>query len=91
MTNEAKGGGAAAEFMVIQRSQGAYWFEVHRAGCADLSRKSRRALDDGPGYPIMGADVEAAIAADVAGYQDCEQDFTREHYHVLPCATSVKA
>lgn len=92
MTNGTQGGAveAAARFTVILTTRGAWTFEVHRDGCADIARK-RRDINAGSGYPINGADVEAAIAADVAGYTEDEMGYDRNDYRVLPCATSVKA
>lgn len=63
-------------------------FRVHRKGCRDLPLEKRQTGDHS--YEIEGANVEAAIAADVEEYRNCEQGYERESYSVAPCAKAPR-
>lgn len=65
-------------------------FFVHRKGCRDISRASRKYGDGRNKYEIDGVDVTEAIKNDVAGYHKNEQGYNFESYQIEPCAMKSK-
>jgi len=66
-------------------AHGCEW-EVHAPGCRDIARTVNACAGRVETWEIAGADVDAAIAAEVAVYTDQDQGWTAEDHHVMGCA-----
>ena len=68
--------------IVFGDSRTGYEFSVHIHGCRDVARTARYG---GRFYTVTANTPEQAIADDVEGYKQCEQNWFEDNYRILPC------
>lgn len=62
-------------------------FRVHREGCADIAKHTRKPpfLHAGSSWTIEADSAEAAVAEQVADFQHQQQGYGPADFTILPC------
>lgn len=63
-------------------------FEVHAAGCADLTRAKYRLANQ---WTVDAHSAEALVAAEAEHYESQDQGWTAADHRIMPCAKTKKA
>ena len=58
-------------------------FEIHKPGCRDIAKHVANRASE---WLISGSDVNDAVQAEIDVYQDQDQGWDWEHFHIMPCA-----
>ena len=73
-------------FTFVLTPNKASYFEVHIAGCRDISKLDR----DSSSWPVAASTATAAVVKQVAEFDEQEMGYEAEHFRILPCAKGVR-
>lgn len=82
-----------AQFTVIPDDNsriGSECFRLHAAGCRDIAREVKKCGDAGRSWDVEADTADAAVAAEVAVFQDQEMGYTEADFYVCSCCKGHK-